>query len=174
MSPPDDFSEEPLADLPLREERPGAPTGGAPVTSPSPATARLSARAVAFVGDLALVLLAVAAALLAATAAGGAQAAAPTPRGLAWAGAFAFYFSFFAITVPLLFFGKTIGLALSGLVVRAGETGRRLSIGESVLRWTGTLLTAAALGLPLLFTMRDPERPTPADRLSGRGLVEEG
>lgn len=173
MSPPDDFSEEPLADLPLRGERPDAPTGGAPVTSPSSATARLGSRVIAFCGDLATVLLAVAAALLAATAAGSAQAASPTPRGLAWAGAFALYFSFFVITVPLLFFGRTVGLALSGLVVRAGESGRRLSIGESVLRWTGTLLTAAALGLPLLFTMRDPERPTPADRLSGRGLVEE-
>lgn len=174
MSPPGDFPEEPLADLPLRVERPGALPERTQGPARAPEAAPLASRAVAFVGDVATVLLAVAAALLAATAAAGARAPTPTPRGLAWAGVFALYFSFFAITVPLLLFGKTVGLALSGLVVRPGETGRRLTFSESVRRWAGTLLTAATFGIPLLFTMRDRARPTPADRLSGRELVEDG
>jgi hypothetical protein len=124
----------------------------------------------AFAADAALVFLVVAAALLGAQVRSGQG----TPlSGLPWAAAFGLYFSFFAIVLPLLLFGRTLGLALAGLRVREGLRGRGLSLSEAAARWVGTLATAASLGLPLLWTLRDPELPTPADRLSGRPLAGE-
>ena len=93
--------------------------------------------------------------------------------GLAWAAAFGLEFSFFFVVLPLTLFGRTVGMSLAGLAASPGPSGRRLTAGEASRRWAGTLLAAAGLGLPLLFTARDASRPTPADRLSGRPLTRD-
>ncbi|MFN2387615.1 MAG: RDD family protein [Thermoanaerobaculia bacterium] len=181
MSRPVDLQTEDLADLPLRGSPGEDAWAGLPDTLPESAPQRGAARAadravmgrraMAFAADAALVFLVVAAALLGAQARTGRG----TPlSGVPWAAAFALYFSFFAIVLPLLLFGRTLGLALAGLRVREGLRGRGLSLSEAAARWVGTLATAASLGLPLLWTLRDPELPTPADRLSGRPLAGEG
>ena len=77
------------------------------------------------------------------------------------------------VVVPLVLFGRTVGMALAGLAARDDGTGRRLTATEAARRWAGTLATVAAVGLPLLFTARDPEAPTLADRLSGRTLARD-
>jgi len=168
--PAPDLAGEPLADLPLRQERGGEPAETRIHTVPGPPAAAMGPRGIAFAADLATVLLVTAAALLAATAACGEGV---RFSGLAWAAVFGLYLSFFATVLPLLFFGKTVGLALGGLRARGRSLGPRLDLSESIRRWAGTFATAAALGLPLLFTWKDREMPTPADRLSGRPLVEE-
>ena len=147
------------------------PAGSSASSSSSDvARAALGRRAMAFAADAALILLVVAAALLGAQVRSGRG----TPlSGLPWAAVFGLYFSFFAIVLPLLLFGRTLGLALAGLRVREGSRGRGLSLSEAAARWMGTLATAVSLGLPLLWTLRDPELPTPADRLSGRPLAGE-
>ncbi len=164
---------EPLEDLPLRadpQEAFSLPLDSEePAGEPVPPTAApLSARWTAFAGDAATVLLLVAGSALGATAA---RAESPRISGLPWAAAFAIYLSFFTTVVPLALFGKTVGMALSSLSARPPGT-RRLTSGQSSLRWLGTLLTAASFGFPLLLTGRDPEAPSLADRLSGRALVE--
>lgn len=165
-----DLSEEPLVDLPLRQERASEPSRAQTHSAPGPYAAAMGPRGIAFAADLATVLLLVAAALLAATTARGEGVRLP---GLLFAAAFGLYLSFFATVLPLLFFGKTVGLALGGLRASGGELGHGLDFSESVRRWAGTLATAAALGIPLLFTRKDREMPTPADRLSGRPLLAE-
>ena len=157
-------------DLPLRPERAGGVPETASAARPVSTAAGLKDRAMAFAADAATVVLVVAIALLAAVAVRGHG---PRPGGLAWAVAFGCYFSFFALVPPLLFFGKTVGLALAGLRVREGAGGRGLTVSEAVRRWLGTLATAAALGVPLLFNRRDSLLRTPADRLSGRTLAKE-
>ena len=169
---------EDLADLPLRGSPgddvwaglPDAPPASEPRRAPRAGSPAMGRRAMAFAADAALVFLVIAAALLGSQFGTGRG----TPlSGLPWAAAFALYFSFFAIVLPLLLFGRTLGLALVGLRVREGLRGRGLSLSEAAARWVGTLATAASLGLPLLWTLRDPELPTPAARLSGRPLAGE-
>lgn len=135
---------------------PGPPEGAAP----------LSARGAAFAADAALVLLLSAAALLAATAGKG---QALRLEGLAWTAAFALYLSFFSTVVALILFGKTVGMALTGLTAR-GRTGSPLTAAEAARRWLGTLLTLASVGVALIATRRDHQAPSPGDRLSGRPL----
>jgi hypothetical protein len=120
--------------------------------------------------DLAALILAVSLPIVAAAALAGRW---PTPRGLAWAALFAVTFSFGTTVASLFLFGRTAGMALAGLVLKPDANGRRPTFGQATGRWLGTALSAAALGLPLVAGARDPERPTPADRLSGRPLVEE-
>src|SRR5262249_23462604 len=97
----------------------------------------------------------------------------PTAPGLAWAAAFGFVLSL-AVTVAALFlFGRTLGMALAGLSIRPDAIGRRAAVGQAALRWTGTLLAALTLGLPLVWTRRHPDAATLADLLSGRPLVED-
>lgn len=132
--------------------------------------APLPARAAAFAADAALVMLLTAAPVLGATAGPGHALA---PRGLWWTAAFALYLFFFATVVPLLLFGKTVGMALTGLTARGGPGRTPLTAAESARRWIGTALTLAGLGIPLLFTRRDGEAPSPADRLSRRPLALE-
>lgn len=160
--------EESLADFPLHGV-PAAPAAPA-VTEELDlaAAATLGPRARALAADVAAVFLAVAACLLLAVTLRGRG---PRPEGLAWAGAFALVFSFFATVLSLVLFGKTLGMALSGL--SAGGPARNLAPVEAARRWIGTALTGVGLGLPLLWTSRDPSRPTPADRFSGRSLVAE-
>jgi hypothetical protein len=131
--------------------------------------APLSARGAAFAADAALVLLLAAAALLAATAGRGQPL---RLQGLFWTAAFAVYLSFFSTVVPLILFGKTVGMALTGLTAR-GRSGSPLTARESARRWLGTALTVASLGAPLVVTRRRREAPSPGDRLSGRPLVLE-
>jgi hypothetical protein len=170
-----------LVDLPLV---PSAPLPGRVILrSPAPVVAAvqappaglagraapLSARAAAFAADAALVMLLAAAALLAATAGRG---QALRLQGLLGTAAFAFYLSFFSTVVPLILFGKTVGMALTGLTAR-GVRGSPLTAAESSRRWLGTVLTVAGLGIPLAVTRLRPEAPSPGDRLSGRPLTVE-
>src|SRR6266498_291301 len=164
-----------LVDLPLRPAAAGisrsatrVPESAAPgVRAPA---APLSARGAAFAADSALVLLLVAAALLAATAGRG---QAFDLAGLLWMGVFAFYLSFFSTVVPLILFGQTVGMALTGLTARGPKGSVPLTTTQSTRRWLGTALTLLTLGVPLLVTRRDRGSPSPGDRLSGRPLVWE-
>ncbi|HEY6066518.1 MAG TPA: RDD family protein [Thermoanaerobaculia bacterium] len=162
-----------LPDFPLRPEPPldlGAP---APESSPpaSVSSGLLPDRALGTAADAATSILVVLVALLAAFAARG-----RTPRisGLGWAALFGLTVSFFAVVVPLVLFGRTVGMALAGLVARDDGDGRPLTPSQAARRWLGTLATIAGMGLPLFWTARDPDASTPADRLSGRTLVRDG
>lgn len=164
-----------LVDLPLRPAAAGVSRSAARVPeSAAPGVraqaAPLSARGAAFAADSALVLLLVAAALLAATAGRG---QAFELAGLLWTGVSAFYLSFFSTVVPLILFGKTVGMALTGLTARGPKGSAPLTTTQSARRWLGTALTLLTLGVPLLVTRRDRGSPSPGDRLSGRPLVWE-
>ena len=167
-------SERPLVDLPLRPEpgdsfsRPVAPAKWQGASDA--AAAGLVLRAEAFAADLAAIGLLCAAAVLAASLVRGEM---PSFDGWPWAAAFLVFLSFFATVPALMLFGKTVGMALVGLVPLSGKTGRRLCAGEAGWRWLGTLATAATVGTVLLWTARIAEAPTPADRLSGRTVVRE-
>lgn len=169
------LSEFSLVDLPLRadaEEEPLSPSvppkASAPEGESAGPAAGLGARAGAFGADAVTVLLLVSAALLGARVFTGEL---PSTAGLPWAGAFLLLLSFFTTVLPLMLFGRTVGMALAGLTARPRASSHRLEAAEAARRWVGTLVTAATLGLPLLWTMRDGEAPTPADGLSGRSLV---
>jgi uncharacterized RDD family membrane protein YckC len=166
-----------LLDLPLRADQ--APAGfGLPIaaetvdTAPEvePESAPLFARTIAFAADLAGTSLAVTLALMAAVTVCG---RAPRLSGLPWAALFGLEFSFFFVVLPLTLFGRTVGMSLAGIAARPGRSGRPLTPGEASRRWAGTVISTAALGIPVLLTARDRLRPTPADRLSGRTLVRD-
>ena len=163
-----------LLDLPLRGDRadfalplateppapaPRAPSAGSRVVPPS-------GRFVAAASDAALVVLVVSAALLLAGARGR-----PSPGGALWAAVFGVYLSFFAIVTPLVLFGRTVGMALSGLAATPAAGLRGLALQEASRRWLGTVLTGLSLGLAVLVTRRRRDAPTPADALSGRSLI---
>ena len=172
-SPPvSTLSEFSLVDLPLRTDEeslsPPAPKASALEGESAGRAAGLGARAAAFGADAATVLLLAFATVLGARAFTGEL---PSTAGLPWAGAFLLLLSFFTTVLPLMLFGRTVGMALAGLTVCLRASSRRLEAGEAARRWVGTLVTAAALGLPLLWTVRDGEAPTPADGWSGRSLV---
>ena len=132
--------------------------------------AALSLRAMAVAADLAAVVLGVSLPIVAAAAL---RERWPTPAGLLWAAAFGVSLSLAATVAALFLFGRTPGMALCGLRIRADEAGVRPTAGQAARRFLGTALSLAALGAPLLLTMRDPDAPTPADRLSGRPLTED-
>ena len=161
-----------LVDLPLRPVPADAPfsNGERPESIPTRA-ASLSARATAGAADAAAVLCTTAAALLLAARMTGYPLAF---HALGWAAGFALYLSLFVTIVPLFFFGKTLGMSLAGLCAQPSPTGRRLTIGEAMRRWLGTLLTGASLGLAVLWSAVRADGQTVADRLSGRPLVEDG
>jgi uncharacterized RDD family membrane protein YckC len=168
--------EAPLVDLPLRSAIEAdfslslASETLASSGEPAP-LASLPDRWPAFAADMATVILLALAALLSAMVW---RATAPRVTGLIWAAGFVLYLSGFATIVPLTLFGRTVGMALTGLSAQDEGGRRRLSLRQSARRWAGTLLTAATLGAALLWTMRSRKTPTPADRLSGRPLVEDG
>ena len=62
-------------------------------------------------------------------------------------------------------------MALSDLSARSGSDEAGLSADAALRRWAGGVATAASAGLLLLWTLRDPQSPTPADRLSGHPLT---
>jgi RDD family len=164
--------EPPLAEFPLD---PG-PESAAPGTEATGETARadpaasLGIRALAAAADLAATVLGVSLPIVAAAIV---RERWPTSSGLLWAAAFALTLSFAATVAALFLFGRTVGMALAGLSIRSKEGGRRPTAGEAVSRWLGLALTVATLGVALLLTVADRDAPTPADRLSGRPLVED-
>ena len=167
-------SRDPLADFPLGADAgvPAVPAAAppAPAAETSEPVAPLSGRALAFAADLAGTSLAVTLALMAAVAVIG---KAPRPSGLPWAAAFGVVFSFVFVALPLALFGRTVGMSLAGIAAAPGPAGRGLTPSEAARRWAGTAATALTFGLALITTVRDPLRPTPADRMSGRALVRE-
>jgi hypothetical protein len=163
---------EPFEDFPLRSDFEAEaksadlepePSGHEAAVRAAPLAPRFSAAA----ADAAVVLLLAALALLGARWLTGAI---PRRAGAPWTFAFLFYLSFFATVPPLVLFGRTVGMAISDLSARSGgEAG--MTAGGALRRWAGTLACAATAGLILLWSRRDPARPTPADRLSGRPLT---
>lgn len=79
-------------------------------------------------------------------------------------GLFLLLFSFVYTVVPLAFWGQTPGMIRAGLVARSGPTDP-LTFGQTALRWLGSLLTVATLGLPTLLVLFGGRSLT--DRLSG-------
>ena len=132
----------------------------------APLSARLSAAA----ADAAAVLLLTALAILAARLRTGSS---PGPSGLLWVGAFVLYLSAFATVIPIVAFGRTVGMAVADLSARPSGGGKASGVpaGAAFRRWLGTLATAATGGLLLFWTARDAKAPTPADRLSGCALI---
>ena len=161
-----------MVDLPLDDAAPPAaevpedPVEMLEAEPPREGTAPLRSRVGALAADIAFVLLMTAASLLAATAG---PARSLDPDALWWTAAFAIYLSFFATVIPLSLFGKTVGMALTGLTARGGQETPPLTMAESSRRWLGTLIALAGLGVPLLVG-RTPGLPSVADRLSGRPL----
>jgi membrane protease YdiL (CAAX protease family) len=163
---PPDGREPRLAEFPLGPSEAEAPPRDA---ARAPGPAPLSLRGMAATADLAAVMLGVSLPIVAASALAGRW---PTPRGLAWAALYAVAFSFGTTVAALFLFGRTPGMTLAGLVLQPDATGRRPTLGQAARRWLGTASSAAALGLPVLLAAGGG-RPTPADRMSGRPLVEE-
>jgi RDD family len=168
MGEPD--SAERLEDFPLHAEtgidRPPLLPAADPV--PSSATgAPLLPRFYAAAADAAVVLLLTAIAILAARIGTGRS---PQGAGLAWAIAFTVYLSAIVTVLPLVLFGRTIGMALSDLSVRGDGFGAGLDPAAALRRWAGTIATAATAGLLLLATLRGSDHATPADRFSGHTL----
>ncbi len=147
---------------------PTLPEPAAPeATVPGAGTAPLGPRATAAAADAAIVLLTTALAILGARILSGSS---PRLSGLPWALAFLAYLSFFATVPALVLFGRTVGMTLADLSARADADGGMPAV-VALGRWIGTIVTAATAGLALLWTVRDPSAPTPADRLSGRSLT---
>lgn len=161
-------SADPLDDFPLHGAGAGQAASSLVPEAPIPAAAPLGARWSAAAADAAALLLLAAIAILGARLATGAS---PRPSGIAWALGFVVYLSFFATVPPLMLFGKTVGMALADLSAKPPSIGAGLSASAALRRWIGTAVTAAAAGLPLLWTASSPDAPTPADRLSGRALT---
>lgn len=166
-----------LDDFPLHD---GAPDPSAaapepveparrPASAPAPgATAPLSSRLPAAAADAATVLLLAALAILAARLVTGVS---PRLSGFAWVGGFLLYLWAFSTIVPIVAFGRTVGMALADLSARPDGARAGLTAAAALRRWLGTLATAATGGLLLLWTARDPRAPTPADRISGCALT---
>ena len=165
-----------LEDFPLHESgadaAPEVAAGDGPPPPPDPeaalAAAPLSARLAAAAADAAAVLLLTALAILAARLRTGET---PGPSGLLWVGAFVLFLSAVATVVPIVAFGRTIGMAIADLSARPGTGLPGVPAAAAFRRWVGTLATAATGGLLLFWTARDAQAPTPADRLSGCALI---
>ena len=164
---------DPLGDFPLQDEigtlAPVLPAGEPAVAAAvSTRTAPLAARLTAAAADTAAVLLLCALALLAARLATGTS---PRPAGIPWILGFLLYLSLFTTVPALVLFGRTVGMALSDLSARGGAGEGGLPADAALRRWAAGIATAATGGLLLLWTMRNPQSPTPADRLSGHPLT---
>ncbi len=132
-----------------------APGGAAAGEVPAP----LALRARAAAGDLVVLGAAAAVAALGARALG-------APIGLAELAPLAVFllaFSFLYSVISLAFWGQTPGMAWVGLVART-VAGEPLSFGQTALRWAGSWLTWATLGLAGLSALSGRSL---ADRVSG-------
>ncbi len=165
----------PLDDFPLHDATPGVDEGpGESPAAPGPrptagaGAAPLTSRLPAAAADAATVLLLAALAILAARLATGES---PRLSGLVWVIAFLLYLWAFATIVPIMAFGRTVGMALADLSARPDGSHAGLTAKVALRRWLGTLATAATGGLLLLWSARDRGAPTPADRLSGCALT---
>lgn len=150
-----------------------APTKPRPVPHPAPAEpapgaaelpASLGLRARAAAGDLVVLGAAAAVAALGARALG-------APIGLAELPPLALFvlaFSFLYSVISLAFWGQTPGMAWVGLVART-LAGEPLSFGQTALRWAGSWLTWATLGVAGLSALSGRSL---ADRLSGSATYE--
>jgi hypothetical protein len=172
--PLSDVGDRPLVDFPLRHEDadfsvPLRSEGATPEPLPAAGPARLGTRAGALAADAATVALIWAAAVLSAAVVRGEP---PRAAGLLWGLPFLLLLSFFSTVPALILFGKTVGMAAADLAPQVSPLGRRLDPRQALLRWLGTLVAAATLGLALLFTLRGSGGNTPADRWSGRPLEE--
>jgi hypothetical protein len=159
-----------LEDFPLHDGPAPAPARPEAVAD-APArelAAPLAARLSAAAADAAVVLLLSAVAILVARLLTGRT---PGLAGLGWAAGFLLYLSLFVTVPPLVLFGRTPGMAIADLAARPASGGCGIPLSGAARRWLATLATAAAAGLPLLWTVRDPEAPTPADRISGHPLT---
>ena len=138
-----------------------------PVPTPADAAAQdsgqesasLAARARATAGDLVVLGAVGAVAALGARALG---------ASIGWAelaplGLFLLAFSFLYSVISLAFWGQTPGMAWAGLVART-VAGEPLSFGQTTLRWIGSWLTWATLGVAGLSALTGRSL---ADRLSG-------
>jgi hypothetical protein len=88
------------------------------------------------------------------------------PIGAGQLGALALFllaWSFVYFVVPLAFWGATPGMSWAGVVARTSPT-EPLSFGQAALRWLGTWLTWATLGLGGLLALSGRSL---ADRVSG-------
>ena len=163
---PPDGREPRLAEFPLGPaESPSPLRDASRASGPAP----LPLRGMAATADLAAVMLGVSLPIVAASALAGRW---PTPRGLAWAALFAVTLSFGTTVAALFLFGRTPGMTLAGIVLQPDVTGRRPTFGQAARRWLGTAFSAVSLGLPV-FLAAGGQGLTPADRMSGRPLVEE-
>jgi hypothetical protein len=152
---------------PYRDVFTAAPTPESLDGRAVPLAAPLGARLPAAAADAATVLLLTALAVLGARLATGAS---PRPSGLVWVAGFVLFLSAFSTVLPLVAFGRTVGMALADLTARSGGPAG-VSPGAAMRRWLGTLATLGTAGLLLLWTARDGAAPTPADRLSGCALA---
>ncbi len=160
---------DPLGDFPLQEDFGTAAPRVLPADDAADhRAAPLSARLTSAAADTAAVLLLCALPLLAARLVTGTG---PRPAGIPWVLAFLLYLSLFATVPALVLFGRTVGMALSDLSARGGEAEAGMPPGAALRRWAAGVATAATGGLLLLWTARDAQSPTPADRLSGHALT---
>ncbi len=162
----------PLDDFPLFDAAPGdaaatptAETAAAPIPGRA---APLSSRLPAAAADVAMVLLLAALAILGARLVSGQS---PRLSGYGWVAGFLVYLWGFSTIVPIMAFGRTVGMALADLSARPDGSHAGLTAGAAFRRWLGTLATVLTGGLLLLWSARDPQAPTPADRLSGCALT---
>ena len=156
----------PLDDFPLFDAAPGAP---AAETAPARGgAAPLASRLPAAAADVAMVLLLAALSILGARLVTGQS---PRLSGYGWVAAFLVYLWGFSTIVPIMAFGRTVGMALADLSARSDGSHAGLTAGAASRRWLGTLATVLTGGLLLLWSARDPQAPTPADRLSGCALT---
>ena len=142
---------------PQRAQPRAVPAPDAPDASEASAT--LSARARAAGGDLVVLGAVGAVAALGARALGAPVGVAELAPLLVFLLAFSFLYS----VISLAFWGQTPGMAWVGLVART-VAGEPLSFGQTALRWVGSWLTWATLGLAGLSALTGRSL---ADRVSG-------
>src|SRR5205814_2000263 len=92
------------------------------------------------------------------------------PAALVPLAAFLFLAALVLLVLAPFVWGTTPGMALADLRIRAVDGGSP-TLGASLLRFTGFLLTGALAGVPLLVAAFDRRGRTPADLLSGTTVV---
>lgn len=166
-SPPVERATEPPRPPSLPLEEPPAPEeweGRPPAHRAEPAPVPLSARYLAGLADLAVHLALAVTLLFGARLLGVPAGFRDGPALLV----FLLIFSFLYTVIPLAFWGQTAGMAWAGIVART-PSGETLTFRQTALRWLGSVLSVALLGLPVLLAIGDHR--SLADRLSGSTTV---